>query len=74
MNISKAIHVLSTNKDWSEREFISTLELTNYPIYGLQFHPEKNNYEWVLNRNVPHGISATKAGQYFANFFVNEGN
>lgn len=44
----------------------------SYPFYGVQFHPEKNLYEWVRNRNVPHSLSATRAAQYFAEFFVEQ--
>lgn len=38
----------------------------------MQFHPEKNLYEWIRNRNIPHGESAIESAQYFATFFVNE--
>lgn len=43
-----------------------------YPFYGVQFHPEKNIYEWIKNRNISHTANAIKANQYFANFFINE--
>lgn len=43
-----------------------------YPFYGVQFHPEKNLYEWIRNRNIPHSENAVKMAQYFARFFVNE--
>ena len=27
----------------------------DYPIYGVQFHPEKNNYEWAPKlESIPH--------------------
>ncbi len=38
-------NVLSTNVDRKGVEFISTMESYNYPIYGTQWHPEKNNFE-----------------------------
>lgn len=65
--------VLSLNRDKRGLEFISTLEHKRYPFYGLQFHPEKNLYEWVTGKNIPHGRNATLVAQYFADFFVNEG-
>lgn len=43
-----------------------------YPFYGVQFHPEKNLYEWIINRNISHTSNAIRAAQYFANFFVDE--
>jgi len=29
------------------RTFASVFEGKEYPVYGTQFHPEKNNFEWV---------------------------
>jgi gamma-glutamyl hydrolase len=63
----------TTNEDSTGLEFISALEHSRYPIYGLQFHPEKNIYEWGLGRYQPHSEEAIRAAQYFGNFFVNEG-
>lgn len=71
-NITDQFRVLSTNRDRNGREFISSLEVIGYPFYGLQFHPEKNLYEWKTGRGIPHGDGATRVSQYFANFFVKE--
>ncbi|XP_078037873.1 gamma-glutamyl hydrolase-like isoform X2 [Augochlora pura] len=70
--IRDQFRVLSTNRDQTGLRFISSFEMIDYPIYGLQFHPEKNLYEWKKGRNIPHGKNATRVGQYFANFFVSE--
>ncbi|KAJ6621049.1 Gamma-glutamyl hydrolase A, partial [Pseudolycoriella hygida] len=64
--------VLSENNDLNGQRFISSFEHTRYPFYGVQFHPEKNLYEWIINRNISHTSNAIKAAQYFANFFVDE--
>jgi gamma-glutamyl hydrolase len=64
---------LTTNEDSGGLEFISTLEHRVYPIYGLQFHPEKNVYEWREDKRHPHSAEAIRVSQYFGNFFVNEG-
>lgn len=63
---------MSTNKDWNGLEFISTIEHHSYPFYGVQFHPEKNLFEWVRNKNISHTQNAIAAAQYFSEFFVNE--
>lgn len=63
---------MSVNSDWNGLEFISTVEHRSYPFYGVQFHPEKNLYEWVRNKNISHTAHAIQASQYFAQFFVNE--
>ena len=34
-------NVLSTNEDKKGTSFISTIEAKKYPIYGVQWHPEK---------------------------------
>lgn len=44
-SLSSFYKVLSTNKDRAGVPFVSTVEAYNYPIYGSQWHPEKNNYE-----------------------------
>lgn len=72
VNLTDEFRVLSLNHDKQGLEFISTLEHKRYPFYGVQFHPEKNLYEWVTGKNIPHGRNATLVAQYFANFFVNE--
>ncbi|XP_076762197.1 gamma-glutamyl hydrolase-like [Xylocopa sonorina] len=69
---SNKFRILSLNNDWNGIEFISSLEHVTLPFYGLQFHPEKNLYEWVRNKYIPHGANAIKIAQYFANFFVSE--
>jgi gamma-glutamyl hydrolase len=63
---------MSVNEDWNGLEFISSIEHRRYPFYGVQFHPEKNLYEWVRNKNISHTRNAIKAAQYFADFFVDE--
>lgn len=63
---------MSVNSDWNDLEFISTIEHRYYPFYGIQFHPEKNLFEWVRNKNISHTEHAIMAAQYFAEFFVNE--
>jgi len=70
--IDKEWKVLSENDDFNGQRFISSFEHTRYPFYGVQFHPEKNLYEWIINRNISHTSNAIRAAQYFANFFVDE--
>lgn len=74
VNIDKEFKILSLNKDWNGLEFISSLEHEEFPFYGLQFHPEKNNYEWATRFDISHGINAIRISQYFSNKFVEEGN
>jgi gamma-glutamyl hydrolase len=63
--------VLSTNKDWDGLEFISLIEAKNYPMWGSQYHPEKNAYEWTPKYpNIPHFKDAIHASAHQAEFFV----
>ena len=67
--------VLSTDKDGTGAPFVSTMEAKKYPIYGVQWHPEKNNFEWTLKLGpnaIPHSANAVKVSQYMANFLVGE--
>lgn len=68
--LKKFYKVLSTNTD-GKTEFVSTMEAYNYPIYGTQWHPEKNAFEWK-NSYIPHSPSAVKTTFYMAEFFVSE--
>lgn len=64
-------NLLSTNFDTNGVEFVSMVEAKNYPIWGVQFHPEKPVFEWDIdwvNRSLETIISST----FLANFFVDE--
>ncbi|KAH7637372.1 gamma-glutamyl hydrolase a-like protein [Dermatophagoides farinae] len=55
--------------------FVSMYEHRKYPIYGSMWHPEKNQFEFVINEhvgNINHDRWAIIVAQYFGNFFVNE--
>ncbi len=41
--------VASTTTTIEGDVFVSTLESRDYPIFAVQFHPEKNLYEWRIN-------------------------
>ncbi|XP_046448974.1 gamma-glutamyl hydrolase-like [Daphnia pulex] len=72
-NLDKFYRPLATSTDDNGLEFVATIEAVNYPIWGVQFHPEKNVYEWGANlTSVPHSPGAVKAGLYFADFFVSQ--
>lgn len=45
-----------------------------YPVYGVQWHPEKSPYEWGLFSGISHAPNAVKTAFYLAEFFVSEGN
>jgi len=70
-------NVLSTNRDRQGLEFVSSMEAYKYPIYGTQWHPEKNTFEWGKTNGIPneainHSPEAILIAQYTADFFVQQ--
>jgi gamma-glutamyl hydrolase len=76
--LSSVFHVLSTNADRKGQEFVSSIEGRSAPIYGTQYHPEKNIFEWGTNEDgspyevIQHTADAVHVSQSIANFFVSE--
>lgn len=70
MNLDQFWNPITVNKDTNNLTFISTTEAQNYPFVGLQFHPEKNAWEW--EGKDPHSPSAIYSARYFYDWFVNE--
>ncbi|KAK3725012.1 hypothetical protein QZH41_017470, partial [Actinostola sp. cb2023] len=71
-DLKRFFRIVATNRDRKNIEFVSMVEGINYPFYGSQFHPEKNQFEWTLKENINHSYQAIEAMQYLANFFVNQ--
>jgi gamma-glutamyl hydrolase len=67
--------MLSFNETPAGQVFVSTMEARDYPFYGTQWHPEKNNFEWSQNSdysNIPHSPNAVLVSEATARFFVSE--
>ncbi|CAL1591817.1 unnamed protein product [Knipowitschia caucasica] len=64
--------VLSTNTYNDGTEFVSTMEAYQYPFYAVQWHPEKNLFEWSRSQPLPHSPSAVKVASCCAHFFISE--
>jgi len=80
-SLSDFYDLLSTNKDRQGVDFVSTIEAFNYPIYGSQWHPEKNTFEWGMTDDgeaahpkeaIDHSPDAIAVEQYAAEFFVEQ--
>lgn len=73
--LNEFFDLLSINETPDGVEFVSTIEAKDYPFYGTQWHPEKNNFEWSQNAdysNLNHSPDAVAASQATAGFFVSE--
>lgn len=68
-NLTLPWHILSLNVDRERKQFISSMELPG-PIAGIQFHPEKNAWEW----NQEHAAfeDALLASRHFYDWLVIE--
>lgn len=71
-DLLKDWRILATSVDANGLEFISVFESHKYPFYGVQFHPEKVNFEFRKGANIPHNMDAIAVSQFFANFFIQE--
>jgi gamma-glutamyl hydrolase len=81
--LHKRWKVTSVNLDLNGKPFVSTLEPIDpisFPVYGVQYHPEKNAFEYGLDfhdgNNVPYeAIDHSPAGLtmsiHMATYFVN---
>ncbi|KAL3631478.1 Gamma-glutamyl [Castilleja foliolosa] len=69
--------ILTTSADHDDKFFprlevyVSTMRAHKYPVTAVQWHPEKNAFEWGLSR-IPHSEDAVQVTQHFANFIVRE--
>ncbi|OMJ89507.1 hypothetical protein SteCoe_8303 [Stentor coeruleus] len=70
-NLPEMYNILSIMHDRSGSPFVGMIEARNYPIWGTQFHPEKNLYEWNQVAT-PHFYNAVVMATYMANFFVSQ--
>lgn len=72
-SLSSSFIPIATSTDRSlSLSFLSAVEHKDFPIFGVQYHPEKNNY--VFSQNHPsftHTQEAAMASQFMANLFVN---
>ena len=78
-NLTHAFKITSTNFDLNGRQFVSTIESNKYPIYGIQWHPEKNNFEYGLQPGsiypfeaINHSEAAVDISIQLSKFFVSK--
>ncbi|EDQ86726.1 uncharacterized protein MONBRDRAFT_28072 [Monosiga brevicollis MX1] len=64
--------VLSTNTDRQGKAFVSSVESKNYPIFAVQWHPERPQFEWVEDRHINHSLDAIEAMQYVGRFLSSQ--
>ncbi|RYE49083.1 MAG: hypothetical protein EOP48_20875 [Sphingobacteriales bacterium] len=70
--LNETLKVTTFGYDTAGKKYVSSFEGVDMPIYGVQYHPEKNAFEWRSSYAINHGYDAIRLPQYLANFFVNE--
>lgn len=69
--LSSFFRVLTTSPDKNNEIYVSTVEGRKYPVTAVQWHPEKNAFEWGVP-SIPHSAEAIQVSQSVANFLVSE--
>ncbi|KAJ4980419.1 hypothetical protein NE237_031256 [Protea cynaroides] len=70
-SLSSFFKILTTSTDADDKAYVSTVQARNYPVTGVQWHPEKNIFEWGSSK-IPHTEDAVQVTQHVANFFISE--
>lgn len=70
--MTKFFTPLTFNYDKNNKEFISAVESKEFPIWGVQFHPEKNPFELKDHIEAAHSPGSIESTRYFSEFFINE--
>ena len=52
--------------------FACSIESDKYPFMGVQFHPEKQIYEWYDDVGLNHDWESIQMNRYFADTFVKQ--
>ncbi|CAI2372122.1 unnamed protein product [Moneuplotes crassus] len=65
-------YLLGTSYDEKGVEYVALIESKHYPIWGLQFHPEKPLYDWNPDLQIPHSPSALQLSQFLSDFFIRQ--
>jgi len=71
-NLKSFYQLISTNADRKGKPFGSSFEGKVFPVYGVQFHPERNAFEWDVQEHLDHAEIAVKAMQHLSRFYVGE--
>lgn len=69
--LSSFFESLATGVDRKGKRFVAAVEAKQgLPIFGVQFHPEKAQFEFHVPTQIPHSLEAVGISQALANFFV----
>jgi gamma-glutamyl hydrolase len=71
--LNSFFNVLATSKDKKGKmTYIAAIEAKKYPMYAVQFHPEKNAYRFYPLMGMDHSREGIRIMQQMSTFFVEE--
>jgi gamma-glutamyl hydrolase len=68
-NLSDKFKVLTTTI-YNNNTFLSTIQGKTRPFFGLAWHPEKPNFEWVNHQKIIRTPESIVIGNSISNFFI----
>ena len=69
--LSEYFNIVSNSVDDEGNQFVSAIEAKKWPIFAVQFHPEKAAFEWD-STTYSHTYTAIQASQLLVNRFIDE--
>jgi len=63
---------ISYEPEGDMRPFTASMESEKYPIFGVQFHPEKPSFMFTDNSGVNHSWESIELNQSFSKYFVEQ--
>lgn len=71
VNLTDNWKILSVS-ELDNYQFVSTVEHRKFPMVGVQFHPEKNAFEWADSQHNPHSPDAIKTARIFYDWLIEQ--
>lgn len=70
-NLAALFRVVATATDANHQSMVSIMEARTMPLIGIQWHPERSQFDWRASTKAPHGPEAIAFAAGLADAFVN---
>jgi gamma-glutamyl hydrolase len=70
--LSEIFTPIAISYDNKGTPFVAAMESKTYPFFGVQFHPEKEQFIYYPDTKIIHTEESIYYNRYFADFFVHE--
>jgi gamma-glutamyl hydrolase len=70
--LNEFFRITSLGEDRDKKVFINSIEGRKYPIYAVQYHPEKIKFDKIPSKAVSHKFEAIRIAYLLSKFFTNE--